>query len=233
MDIAPPPPKERYKHLRDPVLRKKSFGKWQNISDPFLKDLVNDGLFSIDEVKRKVQCIYCGGVLCGIEEGQNVHITHYRHFPKCDRFKFREPDFLKLFNGSQVINGEYCAKHILGTNGCARNARQKQEICDESFVDGRGFDKYNSVYTLEDKKYPKHSYYSLWIDRLRTFRNWPTHLKQTPEDLARAGFFYTGVDDVCECYCCGGQLDGWEEDDQPQKEHDRWFSDVCPLYMAR
>ncbi|XP_033742577.1 baculoviral IAP repeat-containing protein 7-B-like [Pecten maximus] len=228
MDIAPPPPSERYKHLRDPELRKRSFGKWRYYTESFLTELVDEGLFSIDEEKRKVQCVYCGGVLCGIEEGQNVHITHYRHFPKCERFKYREPEFLKL-----VSNDESVADGMMGTVDMALNMKKNHPTDDERYFDGRGKDTSHSVYISGDIKYPKHSYYSMFIDRLRTFRNWPAHLTQKPETLARAGFFYAGVDDVCECYCCGGQLDGWEDDDEPVREHDKWFSDICPLYQTR
>lgn len=29
--------------------------------------------------------------------------------------------------------------------------------------------------------------------RLKTFKGWPKHLKQTPESLAAAGFYYIGI----------------------------------------
>ncbi|XP_021348726.1 E3 ubiquitin-protein ligase XIAP-like isoform X3 [Mizuhopecten yessoensis] len=177
MDIAPPPPIERYRHFRDPELRKRSFGKWQKYTEPFIKALVDDGFFSIDEEKRKVQCVNCGGVLCGVEEGQNIHITHYRHFPKCDRFKYREPDFLSLFKNPLVISDATVADGVLGTIDVAPYITGNHGVSEGCYLDG--------------------------------------------------------VDDLCECYCCGGQLDGWEDDDDPQQEHNRWFSDTCPLYQAR
>ncbi|XP_069131318.1 baculoviral IAP repeat-containing protein 7-A-like [Argopecten irradians] len=235
MDIAPPLPSERYKHLRDPELRIRSFRKWQKYSEPFLRELVDEGFFGIDEQKRTVQCVYCGGVLCGIAEGQNVHITHYRHFPTCDRFKFREHDFLSLFRKTITSNGEgepvadEMSRHV----HMVPSKVDRLRTGDESYFDGRDEDTSHSIYILGDTKYPKHSYYSMYIDRLKTFRNWPTHLTQKPKDLAKNGFFYTGVDDVCECYCCGGQLDCWEEEDDPQQEHDKWFSDTCPLSQTR
>ncbi|XP_021348694.1 baculoviral IAP repeat-containing protein 7-B-like [Mizuhopecten yessoensis] len=233
MDIAPPPPLEPYRHFRDPELRKRSFGKWQEYTESFIKELVDDGFFSIDEEKRKVQCVNCGGVLCGVEEGQNIHITHYRHFPKCDRFKYREPDFLSLFKNPLVISDATVADGVLGTIDVAPYITGNLGVSEGCYLDGRMEDTSHPVYVLGDTKYPKHIYYSIYIDRLRTFSNWPAHFKQTPDDLARAGFFYAGVDDLCECYCCGGQLDGWEDDDDPQQEHNRWFSDTCPLYQAR
>lgn len=39
---------------------------------------------------------------------------------------------------------------------------------------------------------PKYPQYALHEKRLQTFTNWPNELKQTPEMLAEAGFYYVG-----------------------------------------
>jgi len=39
---------------------------------------------------------------------------------------------------------------------------------------------------------PKYPQYALHEKRLETFINWPSELKQTPEMLAEAGFYYVG-----------------------------------------
>ncbi|XP_060065219.1 baculoviral IAP repeat-containing protein 1b-like [Ylistrum balloti] len=241
MDYAPPPPRERYKHLRDPELRNKSFYKWPSIGESLKKELIDEGFFSIDEEKRKVQCVYCGGVLVGIEEGDNVHINHYRHFPTCERFKWREPNFESLFNHG-IVNGIHAMTLADGaaSNDSIDEGYQSVPIKDlevdgetNQYLDGRDRNSSNPFYTIGEEKYPRHIYYALFIDRLKTFKRWPKDSKQTPHALAGAGLFYAGVKDVCECYCCGGQLEGWEPDDIPQKEHDQWFGDKCPLTLAK
>lgn len=60
--------------------------------------------------------------------------------------------------------------------------------------------------------------------RLRTFtsNNWSK--VQTPESLARAGFFRTqdaGHDDV-QCFSCGIRIFDWDPTDEPLDEHIRW-----------
>ena len=40
----------------------------------------------------------------------------------------------------------------------------------------------------------------------------------TPEKLAAAGFFYTGIDDEVMSPFMLKQIGGWEEDDEPMKE---------------
>lgn len=72
-----------------------------------------------------------------------------------------------------------------------------------------------------------------FLERLQTFGNWSR--PQSPESLARAGFFRTqnGVDEV-KCFCCGIQICDWEPLDDPLSEHLRWSSS-CSFanYMKR
>jgi baculoviral IAP repeat-containing protein 7/8 len=74
--------------------------------------------------------------------------------------------------------------------------------------------------TIEDdnRKY-QHANYQLTTVRLATYDLWPLSLKQRPQELADAGFFYTGMADRVICFCCGLGLCKWEEEDQPWEEH--------------
>ncbi|XP_052080112.1 baculoviral IAP repeat-containing protein 2-like isoform X2 [Mytilus californianus] len=73
---------------------------------------------------------------------------------------------------------------------------------------------------LEKPKYPK---YAIRTTRLSSFTNWPFYLSQTPDELVTAGFFYTGIEDHCRCFFCGGGLRRWEVGDLPWTEHARWY----------
>lgn len=70
---------------------------------------------------------------------------------------------------------------------------------------------------------PKQPHHATYEERLRTFYGWPENLKQTPEILARAGFFYTGLRDLVRCFHCDGGLRDWEVTDDVWTEHARWF----------
>lgn len=74
---------------------------------------------------------------------------------------------------------------------------------------------------------PKHPRYATEQSRLASFSDWPRSMGQKPEDLAEAGFFYTGQGDKTKCFYCGGGLKDWENDDVPWEQHARWF-DRCP-----
>ncbi|OAP56415.1 hypothetical protein AYL99_09594 [Fonsecaea erecta] len=71
--------------------------------------------------------------------------------------------------------------------------------------------------------------YATYESRLATFEppskrsklGWP-HKTPTPDELARAGFYYkpsSASNDNTICYLCERQLDGWEPDDDPVGEH--------------
>ncbi|XP_023953284.2 baculoviral IAP repeat-containing protein 7-B-like [Bicyclus anynana] len=75
---------------------------------------------------------------------------------------------------------------------------------------------------------PKNGQFANKNARLRSFEGWPQNMRQTPEELAEAGFFYTGKEDAVLCFHCDGGLKGWKRGDQPWAQHAQWF-DRCPF----
>lgn len=65
--------------------------------------------------------------------------------------------------------------------------------------------------------------YSSELSRLRSFDTWPIGLSQKPQEMAEAGFFYTGKSDKVICYYCNGRLKDWTPEDQPWVVHARFF----------
>ncbi|XP_028646059.1 baculoviral IAP repeat-containing protein 1e-like [Grammomys surdaster] len=60
--------------------------------------------------------------------------------------------------------------------------------------------------------------------RLESFEHWPFYAHGTsPRVLSAAGFFFTGKRDTVQCFSCGECLGNWEEEDDPWKEHAKWF----------
>ncbi|XP_063447591.1 putative inhibitor of apoptosis [Mytilus trossulus] len=83
---------------------------------------------------------------------------------------------------------------------------------------------------LDKPKYPKYAIRSI---RLDSFNHWPQHLTQSPEEMVTAGFFFTGTDDHCRCFFCGGGLRSWEPGDQPWIEHARWYQKCTFLRQCK
>ncbi|XP_021350198.1 baculoviral IAP repeat-containing protein 3-like isoform X2 [Mizuhopecten yessoensis] len=216
-DVAPPRPIERYRHLRDTNTRTRSYKGWPK-SDGLKSELIADGFFYLGE-KDRVQCAYCGGVLHSFKENDNVHIEHYRHFPKCETFDSTDSET------EAHLFGHVTMTHLSDTQTDGTSRGEDTAL----------LEKIKKLDMSSNTKCPRHKYYALYKDRLRTFNNpkWPANHPMKKETLAKAGLFYAGLGDLCECFCCGGQLEEFEEGDDPVEEHDKYFSDICVLAINR
>ncbi|XP_046558126.1 baculoviral IAP repeat-containing protein 3-like [Haliotis rubra] len=68
------------------------------------------------------------------------------------------------------------------------------------------------------------------VNRLASFSRWPPNLTQTPEVLARAGFYHVPCEekpDRVRCAYCQGKLYNWKPEDDPWIEHAKCFPS-CP-----
>ncbi|KAI8742847.1 death-associated inhibitor of apoptosis 1 [Biomphalaria glabrata] len=70
---------------------------------------------------------------------------------------------------------------------------------------------------------PKRPEYALNLKRVESFASWPRDHHLSPKELAAAGFYYAGYGDCSRCFCCGGGLRNWEDEDDVWIEHARWF----------
>ncbi|RLU20359.1 hypothetical protein DMN91_006967 [Ooceraea biroi] len=80
---------------------------------------------------------------------------------------------------------------------------------------------------------PSRPEYATYEARLQTYKKWPAHIKQTPEMLSDAGFYYVGYNDQVRCFHCDGGLRGWEPTDDVWVEHARWFSKCGYVILVR
>lgn len=72
-----------------------------------------------------------------------------------------------------------------------------------------------------------------YLNRLKTFNNWPSNDIVTRESLAAAGFYYKGKKDTVTCHWCGIHVRGWVEGDKAVEQHLR-LSPTCKfiIYVA-
>lgn len=75
-----------------------------------------------------------------------------------------------------------------------------------------------SVKTSRERKrqYPR---YRNEAERLRSYGHWPKMMRQRPQSLSKAGFFYTQTGDRVICFSCGKMFCEWETDQEPWKRH--------------
>lgn len=79
----------------------------------------------------------------------------------------------------------------------------------------------------------EHPEFALESARLRSFDDWPKTMKQKPQQLSDAGFFYTMKGDRVKCFSCGGGLRDWDENDVPWEQHARWFGHCEYLLLVK
>lgn len=80
---------------------------------------------------------------------------------------------------------------------------------------------------------PEYPNFAIEADRLKSYEDWPTSLKQKPQTLSDAGFFYTGKSDRVKCFSCGGGLKDWEQDDEPWEQHAIWYNNCHYLQLMK
>ncbi|CAG2201927.1 BIRC2_3 [Mytilus edulis] len=75
-------------------------------------------------------------------------------------------------------------------------------------------------------KKPFNNDYTMVAARLRSFQYW-SKPSPRPVDLSEAGFYFTGTEDVVQCFYCGLKLRSWDVFDDPWIEHAR-HGKHCP-----
>ncbi|XP_068936257.1 baculoviral IAP repeat-containing protein 2-like isoform X2 [Petaurus breviceps papuanus] len=59
--------------------------------------------------------------------------------------------------------------------------------------------------------------------RMSTYSAFPVNVPVSERSLARAGFYYTGVNDRVKCFCCGLMLDNWKQGDNAIDKHKQLY----------
>jgi hypothetical protein len=68
------------------------------------------------------------------------------------------------------------------------------------------------------------------VNRLRTFQEWPVNYPVCPEELASAGFYYTGQAQVVQCFLCGITISEWNFNDIVIIRHQQ-ANPECPFVL--
>ncbi|XP_068006491.1 baculoviral IAP repeat-containing protein 7 [Melanerpes formicivorus] len=192
--------------MRSEARRLRTFQQWPDTSPMSPRDLVKAGFFFVGP-GDDVQCFCCGGVLKDWAPGNCPIAEHLKFFPSC-----------KFICGEDVGNQEMLPL---------------QEISDT--VDGQFLSLSQDIESEEtalpnEPEYPEMATEEM---RLSTFQNWPQYTDMPPEQLARAGFYYTGQDDVVRCFHCDGGVRSWSFGDDPWREHAKWYPECEFLLQAR
>ncbi|KAE8750037.1 inhibitor of apoptosis 2, partial [Frankliniella occidentalis] len=157
--------------FRSEAFRLETFENWPIPEIVTPSQLAKSG-FSYLGIGDKVKCAFCSGVVGFWEAGDDPEKEHRRHFPSC-------PFLYNIPVGNIPLNavaGDTCSE--LGVRDLNTDATDPKLAMKELGI--------------QSHHGPRNPIYATVESRLRTYDNWPTDVTQKPDDLAAAGFYYTG-----------------------------------------
>lgn len=187
-----------------------------------------------------VKCYFCGVEVGMWEEGDDVLSDHMRWSPSCNLIRRHRTDNVPISEAllNQILPPPptpdvYGAMERL-TNTVSEGAIESISEDDVHMDQHRlygigGLDAVlmagNSVNSLQKPAItrPEFPDFAVEAKRVESYDDWPKTIKQRPQQLSDAGFFYTGKGDRVCCFSCGGGLKDWEENDDPWQQHAMWY----------
>nr|XP_053653962.1 LOW QUALITY PROTEIN: baculoviral IAP repeat-containing protein 7-A-like [Cherax quadricarinatus] len=189
--------------------------KWLNPSD-----LARDGFYYLRKDDH-CACVFCQGIVGVWEEGDTPRSEHEKHFPNClfirgmpvgnIPIKYDEI-FDSLSSVPKLQNRKMMEIDVCGTHS---NGSLKHTLC------------------LPQHSGPKQTDYLTYENRIKSFAEGPEGVKQKPEELAEAGFFYCDLSDHVRCFHCGNGIRNWKSNGLPWIEHARWYPECNFLLLTK
>ena len=213
--------------LSENLHRLASFATFPSWSPVFTSSLSSAG-FSYQGKSDFVTCTACNLQVGNWKENKNQEplLVHLTNSPDCQLAQtlrklagIPEPKIDLDMKKSFVLNKT-------DINCPNENLNEKQIDCVDGPDSGNFFSDPSATVSSSSvipNVPPRYQDYTLPHQRLDTFASWPRDHPILPHDLSKAGFFFTGIDDLVRCFNCGGGLTRWDTDDNPWVEHARWF----------
>lgn len=188
----------------------------------------------------QVKCYFCKVEISSWESGDNEVSEHSRWSPNCPLLRRRETANVPLEPTTELdellppVSYDVC-----GTYGIDRRpgAYTETPFSPSSSTVTVENNTVNNSTTVEREtqtlKHPDFPEYAIETARLRSFDEWPKTMKQRPDQLSDAGFFYTQKGDRVICFSCGGGLRDWDEQDDPWEQHALWYSKCDYLRLIK
>ncbi|XP_045174784.2 baculoviral IAP repeat-containing protein 2-like [Mercenaria mercenaria] len=194
----------RHPNYSDYSDRLMSYTNWRHRT-PDPPRLSQAGFFFTNQ-EDLVRCFQCGIGLKDFSPDDDPLLEHIRHSKQCPFLPelLGEDRLASYKERLQTIDPEYNRQQQW-------TARQNGSVPSPSY---------------------RHPEYQTMEARLSSFAMWPHHMKQTPQQLAEAGLYYTGFEDQVRCFACDGGLRRWDPEDDPWTEHCRWFP-ACPYALEQ
>lgn len=196
--------------------------------------LARTGLFYIGP-NDLVKCYFCSVEIGMWEADDDVVDEHLRWSPNCRLLTSRETDNEPISSEAlrQVlpqVSYDTCGTRDIRPTAVVESScnipstsRRTTDLPQSPQPGSSSHDELSLHEAAAPLSRLTHSEFKLETDRLNSFSDWPRSMKQRPEDLSEAGFYYTGKGDRVICFSCGGGLKHWDETDVPWEQHAMWY----------
>lgn len=203
--------------------RLKTFNGWPcSFMDP--KDLAKSGFYFIHH-EDIVRCAFCSVEIGRWENGDSAMADHQRWSNNCPFLCGIDVGNVPI-DANETINLERPSQDTCGRYGIEIRPNAVSERSESSPTE-------LSKLGINQHRGPVYPKYSTKESRLRSFKEWPKSMRQNPDELSEAGFFYTGKGDQTVCFSCGGGLKDWDQNDDPWEQHAKWFSKCSFVIMVK
>ncbi|XP_048485566.1 death-associated inhibitor of apoptosis 2 [Plutella xylostella] len=224
------------------ALRLLSFVNWDD-SSVSREALVRAGFYHAGG--GRLRCAWCGGELASMRRlgalGDPLDV-HLRYFPGCshaDRLSAEDAAArARPMTPPPLVppRPRRSAEETESDDPNSPTYRNKQPQSEGAIHNQRvlsGSGTWRSLGVVGGAGGARHPNKGSIASRLATYTTWPVDRTQTPQDMAEAGFFYTGAEDQVRCFYCDGGLGKWEAGDAPWREHARWFPHCGFLVLVK
>ncbi|XP_065339942.1 baculoviral IAP repeat-containing protein 7-B-like [Cloeon dipterum] len=187
-----------------------------------------------------VRCTFCNLEVCKWGAGDTPDGEHKRWNSKCP-FMLKNHIVPNIEIGSEQLNVSHdCLSaghrpcHI--SNPFASNETQFKEYGPnfKFVITLNHFLITPNDLNIKNWSSPFHPRYATLSSRNDSFKDsWPKSCTQTPLELARAGFYSTGIEDQVICFHCNVALKDWAENDDPFILHCKWNQNCQYLLMCK
>ncbi|KAK3585132.1 hypothetical protein CHS0354_034262 [Potamilus streckersoni] len=201
--------------------RLSTFKSWRSHQNP--RHLAEHGFF-YKGVGDTITCYSCGVALKHWDPDDDPLLEHIRYSPTCNHlentlgWKTIQEYLDQIRNDAKMKIGFNTG--VVTMDGGDRTVTTK--LTEDYHKENTG--------SLTSARSPE--YQSLEV-RLSTFAKFPNYNEISIQDLAKAGFYYTGLSDVVRCYWCDLGLKNWDYGDDPTKEHAKYKQDCVHLRSVK
>lgn len=224
-------PPEPSPELKSEAIRLSTFASWPIV---FMSpvELARAGFYYLGR-GDSCRCAFCGSYVGDWVEGDEPMAEHLNLFPMCPYVRGLEVGNVEFMAEAQTSaqqsnddpGHDETGLRWMPAHRSPNAGPEKGNVLPNNFMSkiGQVSGKEENIGIIKHTG-PLHPNYATLEARQRTFREWPPALKQQPQELAEAGFYYIGLSDQVKCFYCDGGLRNWQPEDVPWMEHSRWFS---------